>query len=101
MAAIGVMIEGQEDLTWDHWLSLGRRVEDLGFASLSRSDHFHSLVGNYEREALETWASLVALARETSRIRFGPLVCSVTFRHPSLLARMAAATDRLSGGRLA
>lgn len=100
VVAVGVMIEGQEDLTWDRWLGLARRVEELGFESLWRSDHFHSLTGDYEREALETWASLAVLARETSRIRFGPLVCSVTFRHPSLLARTAAAVDRLSNGRL-
>lgn len=100
MVRVGVMIEGQENLTWDRWRSLGRLVEDLGFESLWRSDHFHSLTGNYEREALETWTSLSVLAAETSRIRFGPLVCSVTFRHPSLIARMAAAVDRLSGGRL-
>jgi F420-dependent oxidoreductase-like protein len=78
-------------------------VEELGFESLWRSDHFHSLMGpeqSREREALETWVSLVLTARETSRLRFGPLVCSMTFRHPSLLARMVAAVDELSGGRL-
>jgi F420-dependent oxidoreductase-like protein len=100
VVAVGVMIEAQEDMTWDRWHHLARRVEDLGFESMWRSDHFHSLAGAFEREALETWTSLSVLATETSRISFGPLVCSVTFRHPSLLARMAAAVDRLSGGRL-
>jgi F420-dependent oxidoreductase-like protein len=74
-------------------------VEDLGFESLWRSDHFMSLVdGN--REALETWVALTLTAAETTRIRFGPLVCPITFRHPALLARMAASVDALSGGRL-
>lgn len=100
MVPVGVMIEGQEDLTWERWIHLCRLVESLGFESLWRSDHFHSLAGVPEREALETWTSLAVAARETSRVRLGPLVCSVTFRHPSLLARMAAAVDRLSGGRL-
>ena len=36
---------------------------------------------------------------ETTRLRFGPLVCPMTFRHPTLVARMAAAVDTLSGGR--
>lgn len=94
------MIEAQENMTWERWRHLARLVEELGFESMWRSDHFHSLVGDYERDALETWTSLSVLAAETSRIRFGPLVCSVTFRHPSVLARMAAAVDRLSGGRL-
>jgi len=43
---------------------------------------------------------MAVLAAETERIRFGPLVSSVTFRHPSMVARMAAQIDQLSGGRM-
>src|SRR5690349_10699760 len=93
------MIEGQEGLTWDLWRRIMRAAEDLGYESLWRSDHFFSLMGRSEREALETFASLTITAAETQRVRFGPLVASMTFRHPSLLARMAAAIDQLSGGR--
>jgi F420-dependent oxidoreductase-like protein len=100
MARLGIMIEGQEGLTWERWHRIARLVEDLGYESLWRSDHFFSLFGPPERESLETFESLTTLARETRRIRFGPLVTSITFRHPSLLARMAAAVDVLSGGRL-
>ena len=96
---LGVMIEGQEGLTWDLWRRIARATEDLGYESLWRSDHFLSLGGPGEREALETFISFVVVAEETERIRFGPLVCSMTFRHPSLLARMAAQIDVLSGGR--
>src|SRR6266508_3861199 len=97
---LGVMIEGQEGLTWDRWRAIMERVEALGYESLWRSDHFQPLMGGAPADALETWTSLVLTARETNRLRFGPLVCSMTFRHPSLLARMAAAVDQLSGGRL-
>lgn len=96
---LGVMIEGQEDLTWERWRKVARSTEELGYDSLWRSDHFFSLMGHPERDALETFMSLTMTAAETSRIRFGPLVASMTFRHPSLLARMAAAIDQLSGGR--
>lgn len=96
---LGVMIEGQEDLTWDRWRSVVRATEDLGFESLWRSDHFFSLMGDRSQEALETFVSLVHAAEATRRIRLGTLVCSVTFRHPALLARMAAQVDVLSGGR--
>ena len=96
---LGVMIEGQEGLNWERWRAIMARVEELGYESLWRSDHFMSLFGA-ERDALETWVSLTLTAVETSRLRFGPLVCSMTFRHPSLLARMAAQVDELSGGRL-
>ncbi|MDQ6713110.1 MAG: LLM class F420-dependent oxidoreductase [Candidatus Dormibacteraeota bacterium] len=94
------MIEGQEGLTWEHWFRIADRVESLGLDSLWRSDHFFSLSGDLQRPALECWTSLTALAQRTQRIRFGPLVSPMTFRHPALLARMAAAVDLLSSGRL-
>ncbi len=97
---IGVMIEGQEGLTWERWFSIADRVESLGLDSLWRSDHFFSLMGEMQRPALECWTSLTALAQRTQRIRFGPLVSPMTFRHPALLARMASAVDLLSNGRL-
>src|SRR5438552_12328444 len=97
---IGVMIEGQEGLTWDRWFRIADRVETLGLDSLWRSDHFFSLMGHPERPALECWSSLTALAQRRRRIRSGPLVSPMTFRHPALLARMAAAVDGLSNGRL-
>jgi F420-dependent oxidoreductase-like protein len=96
---LGVMIEGQEGLNWERWKRIVRTTEDLGFESLWRSDHFFSLMGPRDRDALETFVSLVHVAENTNRIRFGTLVCSMTFRHPSLLARMAAGVDQLSGGR--
>src|SRR5262245_10347971 len=96
---LGVMIEGQEGLNWERWRQIMVRVEALGFESLWRSDHFMSIVDS-DRESLETWVALTLAAAETTRLRFGPLVCPITFRHPSLLARMAADVDALSGGRL-
>ena len=94
------MLEAQEGLTWDRWFAIADRVEALGLDSLWRSDHFFSLMGHPQRPALECWTSLTALAQRTRRIRFGPLVSPMTFRHPALVARMAAAVDLLSDGRL-
>lgn len=96
---LGIMIEGQEGLTLERWSRIGSLVEEWGFDSLWRSDHFMSLMGSGTRDAPETWATLVQAAQETRRIRFGPLVSPMTFRHPSLLMRMATVVDRLSGGR--
>src|SRR6516164_8899938 len=96
---LGVMIEGQEGMTWDLWRQLTTKVEALGFESLWRSDHFMSTEDS-SRDAIESWVALTLTAAETTRLRFGPLVCPMTFRHPSLLARMAASVDVLSGGRL-
>lgn len=100
MAQLGIMIEGQEDLTWERFFRLADSVESLGFESLFRSDHLVSLEADPRRQVLPLWPSLTALALRTRRIRFGPLVCSMTFRHPALLASMAASVDQLSGGRL-
>jgi F420-dependent oxidoreductase-like protein len=98
---LAVMIEGQEGLNWERWRRLMEATERLGFEGLFRSDHFFSVAGVYGRDCIETWASLTLTAAETSRIRFGTLVSSMTFRHPALLARIAASIDQLSGGRLA
>jgi len=48
----------------------------------------------------EAWTTLAALAEATSRIRIGVLVTSVGYRHPALLAKMAATLDVIAGGRL-
>jgi F420-dependent oxidoreductase-like protein len=99
MLEIAIMIEGQNGLTWPRWQNIVRAVEDLGFAGLYRSDHFTN-ANPPDKESLELWVSLTWLAANTSRIEFGPLVTPFSFRHPALTARMAAAVDDLSGGRL-
>src|SRR2546428_562472 len=65
-----------------------------------RSDHYSTIVHSSSCDAHDAWASLAAVAAVTERIRFGTMVSPVTFRHPSLLARMAATVDHISGGRL-
>jgi F420-dependent oxidoreductase-like protein len=97
---LGIMIEGQEGLTWPRWKRLAQTVEDAGYESLFRSDHLTGLFGNADRASLDTWASLTWLASATTRLRFGPMVCPLTFYHPALLARRAAAVADLAGGRL-
>ena len=95
---IGLMVEGQNGLTWERWIHICRLTEHLGFPSLFRSDHY--FIGQ-ERDSLETYISLAVAARETSTIRFGILVSPITFRSPVDTGRMAAQIDLLSGGRLA
>lgn len=93
------MIEGQNGLTWPRWQRIAAAAEDLGFAGLYRSDHYTN-ANPPDKESLELWVSLTWLASHTQRLAFGPLVSPVSFRHPTLTARMAAAVDDLSGGRL-
>lgn len=96
---ISIMIEGQDGLTWPRWQRLAQAAEDFGYAGLYRSDHYTNM-NPPEKDSLELWVSLTWLASHTKRIHFGPLVAPFSFRHPSLTARMAAAVDDLSGGRL-
>jgi alkanesulfonate monooxygenase SsuD/methylene tetrahydromethanopterin reductase-like flavin-dependent oxidoreductase (luciferase family) len=100
MAKIGIMIEGQEGLNWERWRSICHDADTLGFDSLRRSDHFLSVFGVPGRDCIECWTSLTMAAEWTSRIEFGPMVSPMTFRPPSVLARIAAAVDLLAGGRL-
>ena len=100
MTQIGIMIEGQEGLSWERWRRICEDTERLGFASLRRSDHLISLMGAPERDCIECWTSLALAAEWTKRIEFGPMVSPMTFRFPSVLAKQAAAVDALSGGRL-
>jgi F420-dependent oxidoreductase-like protein len=96
---LAIMIEGQNGLNWPRWQRIARAVEDLGFAGLYRSDHFTN-TNPPDIDSLELWVSLTWLASHTRRIEFGPLVTPLSFRHPVWTARMAAAVDDLSGGRL-
>ena len=92
------MIEGQEGVTWDDWVRLARLAEDTGFEGLFRSDHYTAII-RPDAEAHDAWATLAGLAAVTSRIRLGTMVSPSTFRHPSVLARMAVTVDHVSGGR--
>lgn len=99
MIEVGLMLEGQNGMTWPRWKRLVKAAEELGFAGLYRSDHYTN-ANPPDKASLELWTSLTWLADHTERIDFGPLVSPVSFRHPTMTARMAAAVDDLSGGRL-
>src|SRR5574341_1200229 len=99
MHGVAIMVEGQNGLNWPRWMRIARAVEDLGFAGLCRSDHYTN-ANPPDLDSLECWTSLTWLATNSKRIQFGPLVSPFSFRHPTLLARMATAVDDLSSGRL-
>jgi F420-dependent oxidoreductase-like protein len=94
-----LMIEGQEGVTWDDWVRLARLAEEHGLEGLFRSDHYTAII-RADAAAHDAWATLAGLAAITERIRLGTLVSPATFRHPSVLARMATTVDHISGGRV-
>ena len=99
MPEIAINLEGQHGLNWPRWKRIVRAAEELGYAALTRSDHYTN-PNPPDMDSLELWVSLTWLADNTERIEFGPLVSPVSFRHPTMTARMAAAVDDLSNGRL-
>lgn len=93
---IGLMVEGQAGLTWERWIHILNIAEELGIPSVFRSDHYY--IGS-QQSSIDAYLSFVIAARETSAIRFGPLVTPITFRSPVDIGRMAAQINQLSNGR--
>ena len=63
-------------------------------------DHFNPIQGSLDGPCLEGWTLLGAYAARTSRLRVGLMVTGNTYRHPAVLAHIAATTDVISNGRL-
>jgi alkanesulfonate monooxygenase SsuD/methylene tetrahydromethanopterin reductase-like flavin-dependent oxidoreductase (luciferase family) len=97
---LGLMVEGQEGLTWGHWRALAAAAETHGFDGLYTSDHYLSEAPGSDRDALDAWGVICALAALTTSVRLGTLVSPATFRHPSVLAKLAVTADHVSGGRI-
>jgi F420-dependent oxidoreductase-like protein len=97
---VALMIEGQEDVTWDDWVALAETCERSGIEALFRSDHYLSVGGALHRGALDAWGTINALAARTSSLRLGTMVSPASFRHPSVLGKLATTADHVSGGRV-
>jgi F420-dependent oxidoreductase-like protein len=97
---VALMIEGQEDVTWEDWVALADACERSGIEALFRSDHYLSVIGEGERGTLDAWATVNALAARTTNLRLGTMVTPSSFRHPSVLAKLVTSADHVSGGRI-
>ena len=95
-----VFTEPQQGASYDDLLRVAKLAEELGFGAFFRSDHFLGMGTDGLPGPTDSWVTLGAIARETSRIRLGTLVTSVTFRSPGLLAIQVAQVDQMSGGRV-
>lgn len=95
-----VFTEPQQGATYDDLLRVARAAEDLGYGAFFRSDHYLGMGTDGLPGPTDSWITLAALARETSRVRLGTLMTSATFRHPGPLAISVAQVDQMSGGRV-
>jgi len=89
--------------SFDDIHEVAAHCEQTGWDAVYFADHFmpngqgpEPLDGN----VLECWTVIAALAATVPRVRLAPLVTSVTYRHPAVLANIAAAVDQVSHGRL-
>ena len=86
--------------TWAGVLELWKHIEATGWDIACVTDHFMPNTPEKEGAMLEAWSTLSALAALVPRMRVGTIVLGNTYRHPAVVAKMAAQVDVISGGRL-
>jgi F420-dependent oxidoreductase-like protein len=90
-----------QNTTWADMLAVWREADQIDvFESGWSFDHFYPIFGDSTGPCLEGWTTLAALAQATHRLRLGVLVTGIHYRHPAVLANMAASIDIISDGRL-
>jgi probable F420-dependent oxidoreductase len=99
---IGIQLpEVERDVRWPEYVAMARAAEAAGFDSVWLGDHLlYRGDGRPERGPWDAWTLLSGLAAVTERVGLGPLVACLGFHPPSLIAKMAATVDEVSGGRL-
>jgi F420-dependent oxidoreductase-like protein len=85
---------------WSEYLDIWREADQIeSFESAWNFDHFYPTSEPFDGPCLEGWTMLAALAQATSRLQLGCMVSAVPYRHPAVIANMAATIDVISGGR--
>jgi F420-dependent oxidoreductase-like protein len=87
--------------TYKEMLEVWKAADDIDlFESAWTFDHFYPIFSDSNGPCLEAWVTTTGLAQATERIRVGVMVTGNVYRHPAVLANMAASLDIVSNGRL-
>ena len=88
---------------WRDLVQLAQVADAAGLRTVFVPDHFMPMVPPGTRpdgDVLEAWTTLSALASSTATVRLGTLVLGNSYRHPAVVANMAATLDQVSAGRM-
>ena len=86
-----------------HWTvmrDLARYADEGAWDSLWVYDHFHTVPMPTGEATHEAWSLMAAYAASTSRIKLGQMCTAMSYRNPVYLAKVAATTDLIAGGRI-
>lgn len=88
-----------QNTTWPAMRDAAQLADRIGIDSVWTWDHFYALSGDEERPNFEAFSILAGFAAVTQRVHFGPMVSGITYRHPAVIANIAATLDQISNGR--
>ena len=96
---LSISIEDMGGTTWPIWQQMVPELEQMGFDTVYRSDHY-PIAGEGVTDSLELITALTYLVVHTKKVNFGSMVSPLSVRDPVMLTRQAVLLDILSGGRM-
>jgi F420-dependent oxidoreductase-like protein len=85
---------------WSTMLDVAQRADRGPWESVWVYDHFHTVPRPSDEPTYEAWTLIAALAATTERARLGQMCTCMSYRNPVYLAKVAASSDVISGGRI-
>jgi F420-dependent oxidoreductase-like protein len=94
------LVDIEPEKHWAVMRDLATYADNGAWDSLWVYDHFHTVPMPTGEATHEAWSLMAAYAATTSRIKLGQMCTAMSYRNPVYLAKVAATTDVISGGRI-